>query len=98
MMANAELQASNITTPNGNLTLCYDEMGDCCKVPEYCFVDPIELGANDRDRVPASNGLFKGFMMTSILLLLNIKSFYNGSGVVRGPDSARGRGATSYSP
>ena len=41
MMANAELQASNITTPNGNLTLCYDEMGDCCKVPEYCFVDPI---------------------------------------------------------
>ena len=65
MMANAVLQASNITTPNGNLTLCYDEMGDCYKVPEYCFVDPIELGANDRDRVPASNGLFKGFMMTS---------------------------------
>jgi hypothetical protein len=63
MMANAILGASNITTPNGNLTLCYDELGDVYKVPEYCCVDPIEL--NDRERAASSNGLFKSFLVSS---------------------------------
>lgn len=73
MMANAVLGASNITTPNGNLSLCYDEMGDVYKIPDYCFSDPIELHA-DRDRAGSSNGLFKGFMMTSVSAKSNAPS------------------------
>lgn len=58
MMANAILGASNITTPLGNLSQCYDELGDAYKVPEYCYADPIEL--NERQQ-PHQNGLFKAF-------------------------------------
>lgn len=37
-------QASNITTPNGSLEVCYDERGHQYKVPQYCVANPIELG------------------------------------------------------
>lgn len=36
-------QASNITTPNGSLEVCYDERGSQYKVPQYCTANPIEL-------------------------------------------------------
>jgi len=45
-LANALLEASMITTPNGSLDLCYDERGHQYKVPMYCFADPVELLAD----------------------------------------------------
>jgi len=42
-LANAILEASNISTPNGSLEVCYDERGFQYKIPHYCFSDPVEL-------------------------------------------------------
>eukprot|EP01036_Dinobryon_divergens_P045920 gene45920-61381_t len=39
-LANAIIEASNITTPNGNLELCYDERGHQYTVPGYCYTIP----------------------------------------------------------
>jgi hypothetical protein len=37
------LKASNLTTPNGSLEVCYDERGYQYKVPQYCYANPVEL-------------------------------------------------------
>jgi len=42
-LANAIVDASNITTPNGSLDLCYDERGHEYKVPTYCYANPVEM-------------------------------------------------------
>mmetsp|Transcript_38511 Transcript_38511/g.39196 ORF Transcript_38511/g.39196 Transcript_38511/m.39196 type:complete len:236 (+) Transcript_38511:156-863(+) len=46
VLANAIVDASNITTPNGNLELCYDERGYEYKVPLYCYANPTEVVAS----------------------------------------------------
>jgi len=40
--ANAILEAANITTPNGDLSICYDERGHMYKVPLYCYCSSVE--------------------------------------------------------
>lgn len=42
-LANAILEASEITTPNGLLEVLYDDRGYQYKVPLYCIANPIEL-------------------------------------------------------
>eukprot|EP01038_Epipyxis_sp_PR26KG_P015924 gene15924-21604_t len=42
-LANAILEASNISTPGGTLEVSYDERGHQYKVPNYCIANPIEL-------------------------------------------------------
>lgn len=42
-LANAIIVASNITSPNGSLEVCYDERGFQYKVPQYCVSHPTEL-------------------------------------------------------
>lgn len=42
-LANAILEASNLTTPNGSLEVVYDERGYQYKVPQYCYANPLEL-------------------------------------------------------
>lgn len=42
-LATAILEASNISTPNGTLDVCYDERGYMYKVPIYCLANPQEL-------------------------------------------------------
>jgi hypothetical protein len=41
--ANAILQASMLSTPNGDLSEVYDESGVCYDVPRYCFQNPVNL-------------------------------------------------------
>mmetsp|Transcript_95 Transcript_95/g.139 ORF Transcript_95/g.139 Transcript_95/m.139 type:complete len:247 (+) Transcript_95:163-903(+) len=42
-LANAILEASEITTPNGLLEVLYDNRGYQYKVPIYCIANPVEL-------------------------------------------------------
>lgn len=49
-LANAILEASGVSTPYGNLDLCYDERGYLYKVPPYCVGNPedvIEGGSSE---------------------------------------------------
>lgn len=41
--ANAILQASMISTPNGDLAAVYDETGVRYEIPRYCFQNPVNL-------------------------------------------------------
>ena len=42
-LANAILQASNMTTSTGYVDECYDELGRLYNVPKYCYCDPVEI-------------------------------------------------------
>ena len=41
--ANAVLQASSVTTPNGDMSVCYDELGNRYEVPLWCYSSPENL-------------------------------------------------------
>ena len=41
--ANAVLQASSVTTPNGDMSVCYDELGNRYEVPLWCYSVPENL-------------------------------------------------------
>lgn len=43
VLANAIVDASSMTTPNGSLEICYDERGHEYKVPAYCYSNPVEM-------------------------------------------------------
>jgi len=45
-LANAILEASNLSTPSGTLEVCYDERGYEYAIPNYCRLSPNELTAN----------------------------------------------------
>lgn len=47
--ANAFLQASNLSCPDGNLELIFDERGNKYKIPVFCFSNPIEIVNSDKD-------------------------------------------------
>lgn len=52
-LANAILEASNISTPNASLEICYDERGFEYKVPIFCYSKPIEL--SNANTLPEAN-------------------------------------------
>jgi hypothetical protein len=45
-LANAILEASNLSTPSGSLEVCYDERGYEYTIPNYCRLSPNELTAS----------------------------------------------------
>lgn len=51
--ANAFLQASNLSCPDGNLEVVYDDRGNKFKIPVFCFSNPVEI-LNNKDN--KSNG------------------------------------------
>lgn len=53
-LARAILVASNIITPTGSMSLCYDERGHQYKVPIYCYANPIELSEEELKPKPAA--------------------------------------------
>lgn len=53
-LANAVLEASNISTPSASLELCYDELGFEYKVPIFCYSNPIELTSTTNNLPEAS--------------------------------------------
>lgn len=59
-LANAILEASLITTPNGSLEVCYDERGVQYKVPVYCYANPVELTNEPLPTSSSSNGSSSG--------------------------------------
>lgn len=38
-----QYQASDISMPNGSLELCYDELGNEYKIPDYCYTTPLNI-------------------------------------------------------
>jgi hypothetical protein len=41
--ANAVLEASSVTTPNSDMSVCYDELGNRYEVPLWCWSSPVNL-------------------------------------------------------
>ena len=48
MFANAILQAASISTPEGNVSVCYDERGVLYKVPLFCYTNDMSEEAARR--------------------------------------------------